>query len=171
MTARRKKKDPEPAMNRLLATLVAFACLCVPPPGSLAEDLHGPGLAHGGGATLDRKCPDNGGYSQTVFIIPRVYISYTGASDCWSEIRYVEIPIDFIDLQQVAKEEGDAYTQKIMSHGDLADFFTWLLESGKYAMPGDALSGILGYVQRKDHAGLYRLFREYGKMERGERRY
>jgi hypothetical protein len=95
----------------------------------MAEDLRAPTHAHGGRATLNRKCPDNGGFGQTILIIPRVYISYTGTSDCWSEIRYVEIPIDFLGLHQVAKEKGDTDTQKIMSHGDLPGFFTWLLES------------------------------------------
>jgi hypothetical protein len=111
----------------------------------------------------NHRCIDDGGYGQTVFIIPRVYISYIGKSNCWNEIHEVEIPVDFLKLQNMAREEGDLDTYKIMSHEYLPDFFTWLLESGRYAMPADALSGILGYVQRKDYEGLYGLYRLFAK--------
>lgn len=114
--------------------------------------LYGPGTS---------KCPDNGGDGKTVFIIPRVYISYIGRNNCWSEIRYVEIPINFMELRDAAQAKGDKHSPGRMSFEYLVDFFTWLLESGRYAMPGDALFGILGYVQRKDYEGLYELYRSF----------
>ncbi len=114
----------------------------------------------------NNRCSDRCGDGKTVFIVPRVYIEYIGRNYCWSEIRDVEIPIDFFKLQDTAKANGDRYTAGIMSHGNLVDFFTWLLESGRYLMPGDALFGILGYVQRSDYEGLYELYRSFGASRR-----
>lgn len=146
--------------------MVICLFLCVLPAVSGAADtsyqgdgasLHGPG---------NNKCADNGGDGKTVFIIPRVYISYIGKNNCWSEIRHVEIPIDFMELRDAAQAKGDKYVPDGMSFDILVDFFTWLLESGRYAMPGDALFGVLGYVQRNDYAGLYELYGPFNESRR-----
>ncbi len=150
-------------MKILPFMIILLLCLTCLPISSWSENTVISNDPAGMYETGNLKCRDHAGYGQTVFIIPGVYISYTGKGDCWSEIHEVEIPIDFLKLQYMAKGEGDMKKYKIMSHESLPDFFTWLLESGRYALPADALSGILGYVQRKDYEGLYRLYRLFAK--------
>jgi hypothetical protein len=152
-------------MKKLPFMIFVLVCLTFQPMSSWSENTVISNHPASMNEPSNFKCRDDGGYGRTVFIIPRVYISYIGKNDCWSEIHEVEIPIDFLKLQYMAKEKGDMNTYKIMSHENLPDFFTWLLESGRYAMPADALSGILGYVQRKDYDGLYRLYRLFGESE------
>ena len=154
-------------MKKFLFATTLFICLYGGTSGSPASDTD-PGIQQAG---QSHRCPENGGFGQSLLIAPRVFISYTGKSGCWSEIRDVEIPVDFLKLREIAREEGDSVTQKYLSHDKLPDFFTWLLESDIYAMPGDALSGILGYMQSKDYDGLYRLFRLFTESrERGGRK-
>jgi hypothetical protein len=157
-------------MKKCPFIIILLICVSFAPAASWPEDTVLPAHPDYPYAAGNRKCLDDGGYGQTVFIIPRVYISYIGKSDCWSEIHEVEIPVDFLKLQDIAREEGDMNTYKIMSHENLPDFFTWLLESGRYAMPADALSDILGYVQRKDYKGLYSLYRLFGKAGTNQER-
>ncbi len=153
-------------MKKLTVMTLLLALVFFPLSHSWPGDTAPPDHPYGQNEAKNNRCRDGGGYSQTVFIIPRVYISYIGRSDCWSEIQEVEIPVDFLKLQDIARAEGDMAAYKIMSHMNLPEFFTRLLESGRYAMPADALSDILGYVQRDDYKGLYRLYKLSVKSDR-----
>ncbi len=153
-------------MKKQAGCIFVFLYLCFQGVPAWAGGTADTRLTAGNHEIVYGQCREDGGYERTVVIIPRVYIRYTGKDFCWSEIRDVEIPVDFLKLQYIAKEKGDSYTAGIMSHGYLVGFFTWLLESGRYAMPGDALFGILGYVQRYDYAGLYELYRSWGASRR-----
>lgn len=153
-------------MKKLLGYISAFLYLCAASALSWAADTTYSGRGGDKYESINGKCADGGGDGKTILIIPRVYISFVGKDYCWSEIREVEIQLDFLKMQDIAKENGDTYTAGIMSHGNLVDFFTWLLEAGIYAMPGDALFGILGYAQRNDYAGLYGLYRSFGASRR-----
>ncbi len=156
-------------MKKLLIYIFVFSNLCSASAILWADDISYPGQGSGKYEPRYGKCHENGGDNRTVVIIPRVYITYVGKDLCWSEVRDVEIQVDFLKLQDIAKAKGDTYTAGIMSHGNLEDFFTWLLESGRYTMPGDALFGILGYVQRNDYTGLYELYRWFGASRRPDR--
>ncbi len=152
-------------MKKIPLLIFLLASVFFPLSSSWSGEIITPEQQDSQNAAKNHRCRDGGGYSQTVFIIPRVYITYIGRSDCWSDIQEVEIPVDFLKLQDIAREEGDMAAYKIMSHLNLPDFFTRLLESGRYAMPRDALSDILSYVQRNDYKGLYRLYKLSGKSE------
>ena len=153
-------------MKKPFFSIFVISCVCGMSAHLWAGDTSHPGPGWNAYVPKYGKCSENGGEDWTVVIIPRVYIRYVGKDLCWSEVREVEINIDFLKLQNIAKEKGDTYTAGIMSHGNLVDFFTWLLEKGIYPMPGDALFGVLGYVQRNDYAGLYELYRSFGESRR-----